>query len=70
VAAGFDSTFHLRFAVNKWHSEIGTLLEPPNALAHHHSGTKTTTTRNPEQAHSTSFIPGFAGTKLHEVPQT
>jgi hypothetical protein len=28
-----DSTFHLRFAMNGWHSERDTLLEARNAIA-------------------------------------
>jgi hypothetical protein len=55
--------------MNEWHSEIDTLLEAPNTLAHRHACIKTTATRNPERAYSSSFIPGFAGTKLQdEVP--
>jgi glycosyltransferase involved in cell wall biosynthesis len=33
-----DTTFHLHFAMEGWHSEIDRLLEAPNAVAHRHHG--------------------------------
>ena len=42
------------------HSEIDTLLDAPNAVAHRHAGKNHGGKKSREPVYATGFIPGFA----------